>query len=87
MPFTEQEVTIALQQAHSHLLQWTTNLWGEPIVLTDSGEISLPATLPFMETAEPEATSPIVPATEEDFERASIASHRRRRAHAVFDSD
>ena len=38
MPFTEQEVATTFQEVHSLLLQWTTALWGEPIVLTDSAE-------------------------------------------------
>ena len=34
MPFLEQEAATLLQDAHSMLFQWTTALWGEPVMLT-----------------------------------------------------
>ena len=35
MPFMEQEAAVTLQDAHSLLFQWTTAIWGEPIMLTE----------------------------------------------------
>ena len=37
MPFLEHEAAVTLQDAHALLLQWTTALWGEPIMLTNEG--------------------------------------------------
>ncbi|CAE7394441.1 unnamed protein product [Symbiodinium necroappetens] len=87
MPFTEQQVATTLQEVHSLLSQWTEALWGEPIVLTDSLESHGPGhhesagELPTVELA------PTLPAELSDEETVSVASHRRRRAHAAFDAE
>ena len=90
LPFTEQQVAVALQEAHSFLLQWTTGLWGEPIILSDSAGSAHGGTGPpeFDEHSGADLTGgalpPTLPAADSEDETLSVASHRRRRAHAAF---
>ena len=85
MPFTEQQVAASLQEVHSLLSQWTTALWGEPIVLTDSLE-STTLERPEAAGAPPQADiEPTMPIDSDGDETVSVCSHRRRRLHAAFD--
>ena len=90
MPFTEQEVATSLQQVHSLLRQWTTGLWGEPIVLSDSLDTGVGdhATAADDQGASPsclEGTHPAtLPTGNSSEETISAESHRRRRLHAHF---
>ena len=90
LPFTEQQVATALQEAHSLLFQWTTNLWGEPIVLSDSAGSNQQGSLPsHSHVAGPGATAvpelpPTIPAANSSEETGSVHSHRRRRVHSTF---
>ena len=89
IPFTDQEVATALQEAHSFLFQWTTGLWGEPIILSDSLETNV-GTAPELAEAvgglphENADLPPTLPAADSSDETVSIASHRRRRLHGHF---
>ncbi|OLP90072.1 hypothetical protein AK812_SmicGene28379 [Symbiodinium microadriaticum] len=90
LPFMEQQVATAVQDAHSLLLQWTSDLWGEPIVLSDSagsncqGGLPLPGDNNPVETAGTSELPPTMPAIDISEETVSVESHRRRRAHAAF---
>ena len=87
MPFTEQEVATSLQEVHSLLFQWTSSLWGEPIVLTDNlgNEEPGAATHPPHEVGQ--EALPTIPAgnSSDDADTVTGDSHRRRRLHALFD--
>ena len=87
LPFTEQQVASALQEAQAHLLQWTTGLWGEPIVLTDSAESHGHTVKPPYEednqgTRAEGVLPPTLPAANSSDDASTVASHRRRRLHA-----
>ncbi|CAE7798805.1 YCF1, partial [Symbiodinium necroappetens] len=88
MPFTEQEVATSLQEVHSLLLQWTTGLWGEPIVLSDSLETNAGAGAAASDDqgAPPLCAvgtlPPTLPADNSSDETVTVESHRRRRLHA-----
>ena len=82
MPFTEQEVATTFQEVHSLLLQWTTALWGEPIVLTDSAESNAQAG-DFQADAQEGALPPTLPARSSCEETETVESHRRRRLHVL----
>ena len=89
IPFTEQEVATSLHDIHSLLSQWTTGLWGEPIVLTDSLEpTAATAAEPNNQEATRASTGGLIPATaptgNSSDESETVASHRRRRHHAQF---
>ena len=88
MPFTEQEVASALCDVHSLLAQWTTSLWGEPIVLTDSLENNDQNGNPQQLAGHGHTADlpPTMATGSSDDETASVSSHRRRRAHAAFDT-
>ncbi|CAE7801297.1 unnamed protein product [Symbiodinium sp. KB8] len=77
MPFTEQQVASALCDVRSLLLQWTTALWGEPIVLTESLGSHIEDQGPSLYRQNDSSGE----------ETVSVSSHRRRRAHAAFDGD
>ena len=100
LPFLEHDVATAVAEAHSYLFQWTTALWGSPVVLVESqavGELSpnsTAETIPWHPTepggaphVELENTAVDAVTTgdeEEDEECSSQTSHRRRRLHAAF---
>ncbi|CAE7800173.1 APUM5 [Symbiodinium sp. KB8] len=82
IPFTEQEVATSLHDIHSLLSQWTTGLWGEPIVLTDSLEpTAATAAEPNNQEATRASTGGLIPATaptgNSSDESETVASHRK----------
>ena len=43
LPFLEHDVATAVAEAHSYLFQWTTALWGSPVVLVESQATAEPS--------------------------------------------
>ena len=85
MPFTEQQVAASLQEVHSLLFQWTTGIWGEPIILSDSVEtvVAPPVEPADMEEAG-DAVHDTVLSGNSSTETVTAESHRRRRLYAAF---